>query len=80
VRTVPVCDLPFEFTLNALRLVEGFTERLFEERTGLSRTVLQAPIERAQTRGLLEREADRWRPTARGRQFLNDLQELFLPV
>ncbi len=77
---MPVPDLPFEFTLNALRLVEGFTERLFEERTGLSHTVLQAPIERAETRGLLERRADRWRPTARGRQFLNDLQELFLPV
>ena len=36
--------------------------------------------QRAAARGLLERQADRWQPTARGRQFLNDLQELFLPA
>jgi putative oxygen-independent coproporphyrinogen III oxidase len=80
VRTVAASELPFEFTLNALRLVEGFTDRQFEERTGLSIAVLQAPIERAEARGLLARRGDRWQPSARGRQFLNDLQGLFLPV
>jgi oxygen-independent coproporphyrinogen-3 oxidase len=80
IRVVPESDLPFEFTLNALRLVAGFTEPQFEERTGLSRTALSAPIEQAEVRGLLERRDERWRPTARGRQFLNDLQALFLPV
>jgi oxygen-independent coproporphyrinogen-3 oxidase len=79
-RTVPRPDLPFEFMLNALRLVAGFTEKQFEERTGLPRAALQGPIQRAEARGLLERRDDRWQPTARGRQFLNDLQELFLPV
>ena len=80
VRTVPDSDLPFEFMLNALRLVAGFTEQQFEGRTGLPSAALQGPIERAAARGLLERQADRWQPTARGRQFLNDLQELFLPA
>jgi len=79
-RAVPGSDLPFEFMLNALRLVAGFTEKQFEERTGLRRAALQGPIQRAEARGLLERRDDRWQPTARGRQFLNDLQELFLPV
>jgi coproporphyrinogen III oxidase-like Fe-S oxidoreductase len=77
---VAASELPFEFTLNALRLVEGFTDRQFEERTGLSIAVLQTPIERAEARGLLARRGDRWQPSARGRQFLNDLQGLFLPV
>ena len=80
VRTVPEADLPFEFMLNSLRLVAGFTEKQFEDRTGLPRAVLPGPIQQAETRGLLERRDDRWQPTARGRQFLNDLQQLFLPI
>jgi oxygen-independent coproporphyrinogen-3 oxidase len=80
VRTVPASDLPFEFALNALRLLDGFTARQFEERTGLSRSTLQVPIQQAEARGLLACRDDRWQPTARGRQFLNDLQGLFLPA
>jgi putative oxygen-independent coproporphyrinogen III oxidase len=80
VRTVPASDLPFEYMLNALRLVAGFSEPQFEERTGLQRAALTGPLQRAAARGLLERRDDRWQPTARGRQFLNDLQELFLPI
>ena len=34
-RPVKETDLPFEFMLNALRLIEGFPIALFEERTGL---------------------------------------------
>ncbi len=79
-RTVPEADLPFEFMLNALRLVAGFTDAQFEARTGLPRAVLAGPIRQAVDRGLLERQDDRWQPTARGRQFLNDLQQLFLPI
>ncbi len=79
-RTVPEADLPFEFMLNALRLVAGFTAERFEARTGRPRAALTGAIQRAEARGLLERRDERWQPTARGRQFLNDLQELFLPV
>src|SRR6185312_9986329 len=35
-RAVTPADLPFEFMLNALRLVEGFERGLFRERTGLA--------------------------------------------
>jgi coproporphyrinogen III oxidase-like Fe-S oxidoreductase len=80
VRTVPASDLPFEFMLNALRLVAGFTDRQFEERTGLPPAALNGSIQQAAARGLLERRGDRWQPTARGHQFLNDLQQLFLPI
>jgi len=80
VRTVPGPDLPFEFTLNTLRLLAGFTELQFEQRTGLPRAALHGAIQQAEARGLLERRDERWQPTTRGRQFLNDLQALFLPV
>jgi len=79
-RDVPPADLPFEFCLNALRLVAGFTPQHFEERTGLPITVLERPAEHARARGLLEHVDERWRATAFGRRFLNDLQEQFLPI
>jgi oxygen-independent coproporphyrinogen-3 oxidase len=73
-------DLAFEFMLNALRLVEGFDEKLFESRTGLSWVSVAAPVDEAVARGLLAPgSAGRWCPTALGRQFLNDLQAVFLP-
>jgi oxygen-independent coproporphyrinogen-3 oxidase len=43
-RVLEAADLPFEFMLNALRLVEGVPATLFGERTGLSATVLAAPL------------------------------------
>jgi len=73
-------DLLFEFMLNALRLVEGFTEELFTARTRLPAGVLRERAEPLLRRGLLaETGAGRWRPTALGRRFLNDLQAHFLP-
>ena len=69
----------FEFMLNALRLVDGFSEALFEERTGLPGARLEAEAEPALERGLIERNREgNWRPTALGRRFLNDLQAQFL--
>jgi oxygen-independent coproporphyrinogen-3 oxidase len=80
-RIVAPRERAFEFMLNALRLVEGFEESLFESRTGLEWTEVAAPAGKALSGGLLERTvAGTWRPTARGRNFLNDLQALFLPV
>ncbi len=73
-------DLPFEFMLNALRLVDGVPVSRFEERTGLSLSTIERSLADAEARGLLERDAFRLRPTARGLRFLNDLQALFLPA
>jgi putative oxygen-independent coproporphyrinogen III oxidase len=72
-------DLPFEFMLNALRLTEGVPTALFAERTGTSLSVAAAPIAEATRKGLLEPDPLVLRPTALGRRFLNDLQQLFLP-
>jgi oxygen-independent coproporphyrinogen-3 oxidase len=79
-RVVPVADLPFEFMLNGLRLVEGFNEEAFESRTGLPFAALGSNLAEAKRKGLLEHDAHRhWRATPDGQRFLNDLQELFLP-
>src|SRR5215831_10879505 len=71
-------ELPFEFMLNALRLVEGFPVALFAERTGLAITAIAAELDRVESAGLLARDHQRIRPTARGQRFLNDLLEPFL--
>ena len=75
---VEPADLPFEFAMNALRLAEGFPVPLFGERTGLPISAIEAPLDRAQALGLVERDAFRISPTLRGRRFLNDLLGLFL--
>ena len=78
-KTVAPSELPFEFMLNALRLVEGFEVKLFGERTGLPLSTIEAGLEKAEAKGLLERNWRRIRPTPRGQRFLNELLELFLP-
>ena len=72
-------DLPFEFMMNALRLREGFDLQRFAQRTGLPPSAIETALERALARGLLEREGSRVRPSARGFDFLSDLQQMFLP-
>jgi oxygen-independent coproporphyrinogen-3 oxidase len=73
-------DLLFEFMLNALRLADGFPERLFAERTRLPVTALRERLAPLVARGLIADAADgRWTPTVKGQQFLNELQAHFLP-
>jgi oxygen-independent coproporphyrinogen-3 oxidase len=72
--------LPFEFMLNALRLREGFELERFRERTGLPLSAIEAALAEAERRGLIRRDAVRVQPTARGFDFLSDLQALFLPA
>ena len=71
-------SLPFEFMLNAMRLVEGVPVRRFQERTGIALITLEAQLAEAERKGLLGRDAFKLWPTARGLRFLNDLQSLFL--
>jgi oxygen-independent coproporphyrinogen-3 oxidase len=77
---VAVQDLPFEFMMNALRLTAGFALRLYEERTGLPLTTVLPQLEVAEHAGLIERDHLWVRPTLRGRRFLNDLLQGFLPA
>ena len=79
-RDVSAEELPFEFMLNALRLIEGFPAALFTERTGLALAAIVPQLERAQAEGLIERDHATIRPTERGQRFLNELLERFLPT
>ncbi|MFN4361090.1 MAG: radical SAM family heme chaperone HemW [Hylemonella sp.] len=72
-------DLPFEFMLNALRLRQGFALSEFSERTGLALTAIRRALEEAERKGWITRDLQRVQPTARGFDFLSDLQALFLP-
>ncbi len=73
-------ELLFEFMLNALRLTEGFSEDLFERRTGLGPEALVDASHGARARGLIRADrAGLWRPTELGMRFLDDLQAEFLP-
>jgi oxygen-independent coproporphyrinogen-3 oxidase len=72
-------ELAFEFMMNALRLNQGFSVPLFNERTGLPLAAIGAQLASAQARGLIEVSEQRIAPTPRGRRFLNDLLQLFLP-
>jgi oxygen-independent coproporphyrinogen-3 oxidase len=79
-RRIPPGELPFEFMLNALRLVEGFPAELFAARCGLPLSRIESGLAAAAEKKLIERSAQRIRPTERGRRFLNDLVGLFLPA
>ena len=70
---------PFEFMLNALRLLEGFATPQFELGTGLPWRTVEPTVERLSQRGLLSVGAGRVRPTPLGLQYLNDLLVEFLP-
>ncbi len=73
-------DLVFEFMLNALRLTEGFESKLFYENTGLTLSEVLPVLQKASDQGLLHFDTWRIRPSARGLQYLNDLQALFLDL
>jgi oxygen-independent coproporphyrinogen-3 oxidase len=79
-QVISVEELPFEFMMNALRLIDGFEMRLFEERTGLPMSVVRYRLDAAEQRGLIERDHLSARPTLKGQRFLNDLLQMFLPT
>jgi putative oxygen-independent coproporphyrinogen III oxidase len=77
-RTLDADELPFEFMLNALRLLDGVSSSSFAERTGVPLAAIARPLARAAERGLIDTDPSRIRPTPLGLRFLNDLQQMFL--
>lgn len=68
-------DKIFEFMLNVLRLSEGFSITLFEQRTGLPFSLLKSQIESARLKNLLcfDQSQNQFKATDLGKRFLNDL-------
>jgi putative oxygen-independent coproporphyrinogen III oxidase len=76
---VAQAQLPFEYCMNALRLVEGFEASEFEQRTGLTLAAVRPSLDRAVARGQLQCTEGRWRASARGFDLLNELLIGLLP-
>ena len=76
---VEPASLPFEFLMNALRLVDGFPVALFNARTGLPMAGVERELAVAERDGLIARDLTTIRPTRKGQRFLNDLLGRFLP-
>jgi putative oxygen-independent coproporphyrinogen III oxidase len=72
-------DLPFEFAMNGFRLVEGFSEALFEQRTGQPMAILQRALAPVTARELVENRDAIWRATPKGLRFLNEILVELLP-
>jgi len=71
-------DIGFEFMLNSSRLIDGFDSQLFFAHTGLPIIQIEQGLSKAAELGLIERQREHIKPTQRGLQYLNELQELFL--
>jgi putative oxygen-independent coproporphyrinogen III oxidase len=78
-KTIASRELPFEFAMNGFRLVEGFSDELFEARTGLPSATLTLALTPLVARGLVERGERTWRATPKGFRFLNDILVELLP-
>ncbi|QWD79334.1 oxygen-independent coproporphyrinogen III oxidase-like protein [Polynucleobacter sp. MWH-Spelu-300-X4] len=77
-RTLDKNDLPFEYMLNALRLIEGVPTHAFNERTGIPLAQINPMLEAAVKKQLLDADPRTLKATPLGMQYLNDLQMLFL--
>ncbi|MEW9624592.1 radical SAM family heme chaperone HemW [Rhodanobacter geophilus] len=75
---VSPAELPFEYMLNALRLIDGVPLADFARRTGLPLQRIAAPLAEASRRGWLADDPQRLRTTALGQRFLNDVIAAFL--
>ena len=71
-------NIAFEFMLNGLRLKQGINTNLFESRTGKSIEIIGPQIDEAINLGLLTKKDRQIKPSKKGFNFLNNLQEIFL--
>jgi len=75
---VAPADLPFEYMLNALRLIDGVPAADFQERTGLPREAIASSLAECVARGWLQDDPTLLKTTPLGQRFLNDVIEAFM--
>lgn len=66
-------QMPIEFMMNSLRLNEGFSPQLFQQRTGCPIGSISSTLNRLVASELLVFNDQLIKPTALGRRFLNDI-------
>ena len=71
-------DLAFEFMMNHLRLIDGFSIESFEEKTGLNISSINKKLKSAIDKKLISLDHEMIKPTLLGQRFLNDLLSIFL--
>ena len=71
-------ELPLEFMMNALRLHQPISIKLFEARTGLPFSVLKEKIDTVIQSDFLILDSNNFQITQKGYLFLNELLEVFL--
>jgi oxygen-independent coproporphyrinogen-3 oxidase len=71
-------DLAFEFMMNHLRLVDGFSIQSFEDKTGLNISTIDKELKTAIDKKLITMDHEMIKPTLLGQRFLNDLLSIFL--
>jgi putative oxygen-independent coproporphyrinogen III oxidase len=70
---VPASELPFEFMLNALRLVAGFEATTYVDRTGLPWETVSPTLANLAAEGLIVASGTCYRASPLGLRFLNDV-------
>lgn len=76
--TITQTQLPTEFMMNALRLLEPIPLQLFTERTGLEIATIEKQLYKAQDLKLITIANQTIQTTTKGRTYLNDLIALFI--
>ena len=72
-------DAGFEFMMNALRLNKGFETEIFQRHVGIPISTIEKALQQAEEKEWITWDLKRIQPTDTGRQYLNNLLELFMP-
>lgn len=78
-KTLSQEELIFEFLLNNLRLVNGFSVAAFSAVTGLQQQILLSALAPAMEENLVAQQQQQIRATEKGFRFLDELLQRFLP-
>ncbi|TCP94641.1 anaerobic coproporphyrinogen III oxidase [Cricetibacter osteomyelitidis] len=78
-KNVAEIDRTFEFFMNRFRLLEPVPKIEFSQFTGLPQSAVENGIKLALEQGFLIETETAWLVTERGKLFLNELLEIFLP-
>jgi len=71
-------QIVFEFMMNALRLNDGFSSELFEQRTQLSINDIKEALSRHESLGLINISNNQIKPSDRGHQLLDSMLQDYL--
>ena len=76
-KDIPLEELPLEFMMNALRINQGVSNEIFEDRTGLSYQDILPSLKKLKEQRLIKDSDKSICPTKKGRMLLNSILEYF---